>query len=765
MAETSPPARGMTASLIAPLPSPPIEDVLTPDQWTTLLSILDTFIPSMTSWGHEDLDKSKRALPDSDYASATSAIAALLTTTAGGQSQTDLIQTYLSETASSVPGFKAQIHRTLGHYTPPDPLASLGKILSFLGTRPGSLLLTGSITPFHLQSPGARYATVLGWSKSYLSPIRQLYRSLNGLSRQTWLALTPTLPKVVGFPAVPTHGTRGKSFDFNFIQLPSAADADVATLETDIVIVGSGCGAGVCAYNLASSGHRVLVLEKGYHFPSSHFPMAAGDAGTQLFENGGIILSDDGSTAVLAGSTFGGGGTVNWSASLQPQHFVRKEWADPSSPHGGVSFFTSAAFQESLDRICAHMGVSAEHIEHNFANAALLEGARRLGYSSHDVPQNTGGRAHPCGYCGAGCAAVTKQGPANRWLPDAADRGAEFMEGCEIKEVEFETSANGKRRAVGVKGIWTSKDRTVRRSVRVKAKRVVVGCGSLQSPLLLIRSGIKNPHLGRNLHLHPTSFIGAVFDEATRPWEGAILTAAVTSLEDLDGKGHGPKIEVMNATPSSFLSFTPWKGALDWKVQCAKFHHMIGLIIIQRDKVPGRVYPDPGDGRCRIEYTTSSDDLGNNLEGMLAAAKIAKVMGAKEIFSCHPDARRYERPESESREGLMEEGVNEAAFQTWLDEIKRLGLKSPDPCILGSAHQMGTCRMSSDARRGVVDSKGLVFGTERLYVADASVFPSASGVNPMVTNMGIADSISRGIAEELKQENGHNGSAGLSAKL
>lgn len=41
-----------------------------------------------------------------------------------------------------------------------------------------------------------------------------------------------------------------------------------------------------------------------------------------------------------------------------------------------------------------------------------------------------------------------------------------------------------------------------------------------------------------------------------------------------------------------------------------------------------------------------------------------------------------------------------------------------------------------------------------MYVSDASVFPSASGVNPMVTNMAISDWISRGIGKELKGEVG-----------
>lgn len=301
--------------------------------------------------------------------------------------------------------------------------------------------------------------------------------------------------------------------------------------------------------------------------------------------------------------------------------------------------------------------------------------------------------------------------------------------------------------------MWTSQDREIKREVEIRAKRVIVSCGTLQSPLLLMRSGVQNYHLGRNLHLHPTVLVGAVFDQETRPWEGGILTAAVTALEDQDGRGHGPKIEIMCSTPGLFLSFTPWKDALDFKTQCAKFHHMIGLIVIERDRDTGRVYPDPTDGKCRVAYTPSTFDLANSLEGMLAASKIAHVMGAREIFTFHPDGRRYVRAgHGGEQDDDDDDGINEPAFQTWLDETRRLGLRSPDPCTLGSAHQMGTCRMSVDANKGVVDQTGRVHGTEGLYVADASVFPSASGVNPMVTTMGIADWISRGMDKELRGE-------------
>ena len=65
---------------------------------------------------------------------------------------------------------------------------------------------------------------------------------------------------------------------------------------------------------------------------------------------------------------------------------------------------------------------------------------------------------------------------------------------------------------------------------------------------------------------------------------------------------------------------------------------------------------------------------------------------------------------------------------------------------------MGTCRMGTNERNSVVDDRGRVWGTKGLYVSDASVFPSASGVNPMVTNMGISDWVSRGLARELKAD-------------
>lgn len=579
--------------------------------------------------------------------------------------------------------------------------------------------------------------------------MKQIALGLPGLLISAWVRTSPTLGPILGFPRAPVHGKPGKGFDYEFLQLPPGAEPE--TLETDVIIIGSGCGGAVCAKNLAAAGHRVIVVEKGYYWGPEHLPMSEKDGSIHLFANGGLESSDDNSIVIISGSTFGGGGSVNWSASLQTQAFVRKEWADT-----GLLFFTSSEFQDSLDRVCDRMGVSAKHVEHNRNNQILADGARKLGFSRKAVPQNTGGKKHYCGYCTLGCGAAEKQGPVVSFLPDAQGAGAKFLEGLQVDKVLFE-NANGNKIAVGVKGSWKSRDShggvngndRVTREVIIKAKRIIVSAGSLESPLLLLRSGLTNPHIGRNLYLHPTTLVHATFpdQEPIKPWEGAILTNLVDEFQNLDGNHHGVKLECMTMLPSWILPNQPWTGGLDLKMLASKLPYMTGHISLVREQVPGRVYPDPTDGRRRVAYTPTATDVKHAMVGIVALAKILYLEGAKEIFLSVAGMPRFTRPETETATDNGE-GINNPDFQAWLVQIQKRGLTLPNT-KWGSAHQMGSCRMATTSRAGVVDPKGKVWGTEGLYVSDASVFPSASGVNPMVTNMAISDWISRGIAKDL----------------
>ena len=257
--------------------------------------------------------------------------------------------------------------------------------------------------------------------------------------------------------------------------------------------MGSGPGGGVSAKNIAEAGHRVLVVDRGYYFPPSQLPMSQTGSSQHMFENGGALATDDGCMSLLAGSTWGGGGTINWSVALRPQDYVRKQWADE-----GLSLFGSEEYDECLDRVCEFVGVGTDGVRHNHRNKLLLDASEKLGWKAFVVPQNTGNQEHDCGQCSLGCGSAVKKGPAVCWLPAAAEAGAQFMEGFTAERVTF--GEDGKT-ATGVDGLWVARDKDgsviapeeerVKRRVQIRAKRVIVSSGSLRSPLLLASSGVE----------------------------------------------------------------------------------------------------------------------------------------------------------------------------------------------------------------------------------------------------------------------------------
>ncbi|EYE98796.1 putative long chain fatty alcohol oxidase [Aspergillus ruber CBS 135680] len=725
--------------LDAPVPPVPTAEIFSKPQWQTLLALADTVIPSIKAreGPHSSNDK---VVSSSEVNKAVAALAASIP----GPDANQVAVRYLEERPSANPDFRNAIQRLFAEWVHDEGKNGMSMVLSALNSKPGSLILTGSTTPIAEQPLEVRERVFRGWETSRLKPIRAVYRALTAIFKKTWVTMSPTICPVIGFPRVPVHGKAMDGHEYEFLQMPPGDEPE--TIETDVVIVGSGCGGGVAAKNLAEAGHNVLVVEKSYHHSTRHFPMRFNEGFTNLFESGGATMSDDGAMAVLSGSTWGGGGTVNWSASLQTQGYVRQEWAN-----AGLPFFTSLEFQTALDRVFDRMGVNS-NIEHNHSNRVILEGARKLGYAAKPVPQNTGNGEHYCGYCTMGCHSTGKKGPTESYLADAAKAGAKFMEGFNADKVLFDQTDGG-RVASGVEGTWTSRDThfgtsgdVVTRKVIIKAKTVIVSCGTLHSPLLLLRSGLKNSHIGKHLHLHPVSLAAAVFDEEVRPWEGSALTTVVNEFENMDGQGHGVKIENLSMLPAVFIPTFPWRDGLDYKMWAAKFPRMSGFITLTKERDAGRVYPDPVDGRCRIDYTVSSYDRKHMLEALIATAKIAYISGAREFHSSCRALPPFIRS-SDSKEAS--EGTNSADLQEWIAEVRRHPPLDPERTLFASAHQMGTCRMGKSPRTSVVDADCRVWGTKGLYVLDASVFPSASGVNPMVTNMAIADWASRNITKSM----------------
>ncbi|KAI3322933.1 long-chain fatty alcohol dehydrogenase [Xylariaceae sp. AK1471] len=627
---------------------------------------------------------------------------------------------------SDDPKFMTNLKRIIGRL-PPSSANQLLFILNFMLTRFGSIIST------------VRASILRSWQQSWFFLWPALARIFITVGKACWSQTNLAYLQLNGYRSYEEDVTPGNPVNYNFLQFEDSNEPML--IETDVLIVGSGCGGGVCAKILAESGVRVLVVDKGYYFSPDKFPTEL-DSLSNVFQGGGGLSSTDGSTLVTAGQCWGGGGTVNWSASLQTPSSIRKEWAQ-----SGLPFFESEDYQSTLDRVCNAMGVSDTYIQENHSNKILLEGSHKLGWRAAICPQNTGGAVHNCGSsCGLGCRTGQKQSPSVYWLPAAAQAGARFIEGFDVSKILF---AADNSKATGVIGRWTSRDTDgnsdsskprVQKIVEVTAKTVILASGALNTPLILLRSGLKNPHIGKNLYLHPVVNLAAIWDADVKPWEGAILSSVVSEFEDLDGKGHGVKIESTAMQPYVAMLLFPWQNGVDWKAAALQYRHMTCHISLCRDRDAGSVTPEPIDGSPVINYSPSKFDRAHIVKGLVGIAKLCYIEGAKSLFPAVPDV-----PPFECKQPVDQRDIADEDFVKWLRLLERTTL-DPLRTTFNSAHQMGTARMGSNAETSVVDESGKVWGYEGLFVADASVFPTASGVNPMITIMAIADRIARGVA-------------------
>jgi choline dehydrogenase-like flavoprotein len=135
---------------------------------------------------------------------------------------------------------------------------------------------------------------------------------------------------------------------------------------------------------------------------------------------------------------------------------------------------------------------------------------------------------------------------------------------------------------------------------------------------------------------------------------------------------------------------------------------------------------------------------------LLAMARLARAAGASEILAAGMPPAVF------GRDGVPS-GGEARAFADYEDRLRRFDF-SPNRGSLFSAHQMGTARMGADPRHHACDPAGRVRagGGRRgndelvggLYVADGSLFPTAIGVNPMITIMALARRVARTVLAE-----------------
>lgn len=596
--------------------------------------------------------------------------------------------------------------------------AEFGQLLDLLELPLLGLTWFGPLKPFRRLDAAQREHLLQSWAASHVAPLRKGFQALRKLCTLLYyggsMADVPAAWGRLGYPGPdeqPVDTPR---------PIRTLRPSQDTTYDCDVLVIGSGAGGGVVAGEMAQAGHSVLVLEKGPYCHGCEFTQREVDMLGKLYDAKGTLATQDGSIALLAGSCLGGGTTVNWAGAFRTPDYVLEEWArEHAAPQ-----FTSAAFAASLDAVAHAIGVNTTYSRHNGQNQALWDGSTKLGQEVKLIPRNekglTDSDAHfrALGYTGLGDAHGLKQGTLNTYLLTAFQHGARILADTNVTRV---TLAYG--RATGAEAIHTTAEgRAVR--IRVRARRVVVAGGAIQTPALLLRSGLTHPHLGHHLHLHPTVAVAARYPRPMNSWHGPSMSVVNDTFTRLHGTNFGVKLETPPTHPGLLSMVLPWLSGHQHHELLHDASHLGSFIVLTRDRDGGRVRLDR-QGAPLIDYTLSDFDRATMLAGVRAAAHIHVAAGAHTVYLPHNTL-----PTLHAQEGILHN-------PEVLDHLPSLSWK-PNQFGLYSAHQMSTCRLGGNATTHPLRPNGETVEVSNLFVADGSAFPACSGVNPMLTIMALA---------------------------
>ena len=559
--------------------------------------------------------------------------------------------------------------------------------------------------PFSQAPREARFAALGRFEQSRLLPIREILRVL----------LTPL--KAMHFDSPEMFRHVGCRYELETVRDEKPRWLDRVTdgreihedldLECEVVVVGTGAGGAAAAYELASRGRAVLLLEEGHYHRRSSFTGRPSKAWRDLYRDKGMTVAlGNVNIPIWAGRAVGGSTVINSGTCYRAPARTFTYWRDH---HALPRDFSPEGLAPYYERVESMLGVAPASPLHLGKTASIIaRGAEHLGLRHHALTRN----APDCdgqGICCFGCPTGAKRSTDVSYVPAALSRGAELVTAA---RVDFVDIVAGRARGVtATLGADRTKGRAPR--LRVRADAVVVAGGTLMTPLLLRRSGacLSSGMLGKNLSIHPASKVMAIFDDRVDQWSG------IPQGYSIDHYAEEGLLFEGGSLPFDVAALgVPWSGPRYIELM-EKYPYLATFGFMIQDHSRGEVRAGPG-GRPLLFYRMNERDTRLLQRGVEILCEVFQAAGARRILP-------------------FVAGHDEVNTKADLGRLRSSRIR-PSDIEVTAYHPLGTCRIGTNPARSCLGPDHEAHDTAGLYVCDGSAIPSSLGVNPQMTIMAMA---------------------------
>ncbi|MBI3185579.1 MAG: GMC family oxidoreductase [Myxococcales bacterium] len=477
----------------------------------------------------------------------------------------------------------------------------------------------------------------------------------------------------------------------------------------DVVVVGSGPAGAAVALELSGSGARVAIVEEGPLVRRSELPEDGFSAMARLYRDLGANLTRGRAPMpIVQGRAVGGTSLVNGAISWRLPREVWDEWVSEDPP------LSQALPWEELERTAKTVeqelciGPTEEAVA-GPKNLLLAKGAQALGLEHRPIRRNVRG-CRGLGRCLQGCPEGNKTSMDVTYLPLACERGARIYSSVRVRRVCEERGS-----ATGIEALSSGGAR-----VQLAASQaVVLAASAVQTPALLLASGIRHGPTGEGFQCHPGVSMAGRFPQPVRAWEGATQGHEVIGL-----RGEGIKFEALGYDLAILAARLKGVGR-ELSREISSLDRWLNWGAAIRAAARGTVRP--AGAKASVRFALLPEDMRKVRRGVRVLGEMMLAAGAEYVapgvFGWH-------------------ERVADRAVMARFEEE---GPLDPRAYSMAVTHMFGTCRLGSDPNRSVLRPDFRHHAVDRLFVADSSAFPSNTGVNPQTAIITLARTCARRI--------------------